>query len=559
MGSDQSKPKDDKKTIAIVGGGYAGAALAKKLDASGLFHVVLIDRKKYFLHNIGILRTMTTEGWEDMVVIPYSKLLKQGSVLTAEVTQIDNDGIHIFGRDEAFKADITVIATGSSYAFPAKVAETQVEEAMKRFKDGRKYAKEAKRIVIIGGGAVGCELAGELATDFKDKDITLIHSRKQLVHERFMSEFHTKVSSVLQSQGVKLILEERVLPIGGDSQDFTKVVEGLLQEGRDALLRETYKQSDPEGPPSRNLLDMLARATGGRYQDLDAVEPSDLPDVPVATAKKICQDLQGVVALAKKTPVAGEKKKEAVTQEGAEGKKEEAVSTREGTNPAIAMREEKRARKLANKPANYAIGPINVITNKGTVLEKVDLVFFCMGTKVNNKSVSAFEQESGRLLVNDYLQVKKAGASKFEENIYALGDIAERNFKMAFFAGQQASYLAGALINKESKKNVLPCNVVNANACILSLGRNSGVSQLPIGNGKVFGGFFTRKLKSADLFAAVNWKLLNQVPKNPLFALKASPEKQLNLQKALALTEADARKLATEGAEVPDVTERDVT
>lgn len=60
MGSSSSKIKarlEGAPVVVIVGGGYGGVALAKALDSQ--CNVVLIDRKDYFFHNIGALRSCT--------------------------------------------------------------------------------------------------------------------------------------------------------------------------------------------------------------------------------------------------------------------------------------------------------------------------------------------------------------------------------------------------------------------------------------------------------------------------------------------------------------------
>ena len=40
---------------------------------------------------------------------------------------------------------------------------------------------KSNRIVVIGGGAVGVELVGEIASGYPNKNVTLMHNREQIL------------------------------------------------------------------------------------------------------------------------------------------------------------------------------------------------------------------------------------------------------------------------------------------------------------------------------------------------------------------------------------------
>ena len=65
-------------------------------------------------------------------------------------------------------------------------------------------------IVIVGGGAVGVEIAGEIGDKYKMKKITLIHPSQKLVHPDFGDKFQTNIEWGLERCGVRLLLEDRV-------------------------------------------------------------------------------------------------------------------------------------------------------------------------------------------------------------------------------------------------------------------------------------------------------------------------------------------------------------
>ena len=69
--------------------------------------------------------------------------------------------------------------------------------------------KNAKRVLIVGGGAVGVEVAGELATYCPDKRITLIASTDRLL-SRMSEKFSTAALNILKSKNVDVILNDRI-------------------------------------------------------------------------------------------------------------------------------------------------------------------------------------------------------------------------------------------------------------------------------------------------------------------------------------------------------------
>ena len=69
--------------------------------------------------------------------------------------------------------------------------------------------EKANDIVIVGGGATGVELAGEICDKYKMKKLVLIHSSQILVAD-FSQKFQTSLKSGLESLNVELLLEEKV-------------------------------------------------------------------------------------------------------------------------------------------------------------------------------------------------------------------------------------------------------------------------------------------------------------------------------------------------------------
>lgn len=212
MGQRSAKEVQGKPVVVVCGGGYGGTTVAQELDKDGKFNVVLIDRKDYFLHNVAALRaTVQPEAWAKRILIPYDKTLKHGTIIQAEVSNITPAGVFVHGKDDPISFDYLVIATGSSYAFPCKVAEPHRTEAEAKYHRVGEIVSKATRVAVIGGGPSGVELCGEIRHRFPDKDVVLVHSQAELLPGPGSPALKAKLLEKLKSKGIRVLLNERVL------------------------------------------------------------------------------------------------------------------------------------------------------------------------------------------------------------------------------------------------------------------------------------------------------------------------------------------------------------
>lgn len=69
--------------------------------------------------------------------------------------------------------------------------------------------KRAKSILIVGGGAVGVQMATDLKEYYPDKDVTVVQSRPKL-----MPQFHEKLHEIVKARfdelGIKLVTGSRI-------------------------------------------------------------------------------------------------------------------------------------------------------------------------------------------------------------------------------------------------------------------------------------------------------------------------------------------------------------
>ena len=173
-------------TVLIVGGGYGGCVLAPKLEKAG-FDVTLIERCQCFFHKIGGGKAAVVPGYETKVTIPLSKL-KVSKVLWAEATELDVQRKTLTVRHgdsglfSILPFDFLVVAVGQSHGFGQLEDRTLSRvEILSFLRAEQARVRNAQKVTIIGGGALGVETAAQIRHSHPATPVTLIHSSRQLM------------------------------------------------------------------------------------------------------------------------------------------------------------------------------------------------------------------------------------------------------------------------------------------------------------------------------------------------------------------------------------------
>ncbi|ESW04484.1 hypothetical protein PHAVU_011G098500 [Phaseolus vulgaris] len=190
-----------EKKVVIVGGGVAGAILAKNIQNQA--NVTLIDPKEYFEIPWASLRGLVEPSFAERIVINHREYFKKGDLVVSSAANITET--EVFTADgQQIAYDYLVIATGHTESIP----KTRTER-LDQYKGENAKIKSASSILIVGGGPTGVELAAEIAVDFPEKKVTIVHKGTRLL-EYIGQKASSKTLKWLTSKKVDVKLEQSV-------------------------------------------------------------------------------------------------------------------------------------------------------------------------------------------------------------------------------------------------------------------------------------------------------------------------------------------------------------
>ncbi|MEZ5043355.1 MAG: NAD(P)/FAD-dependent oxidoreductase [Saprospiraceae bacterium] len=241
-------PETEQQRIVIVGGGFAGLSLARKL-ARSQYQVVLIDKNNYHQFQ-PLFYQVAMAGLEpSSIVFPFRKLFQKNKnvfIRMTEVMGVDITKKRLTTPLGIVNYDHLVLAMGvdtnffgnqniESLAIPLKSVSEAIFLRNRILEDYEKALvitdfEERQRyidIVIVGGGPTGVEVAGALAEmkafilpkdypemDVSEIDIHLIQSSPTLL-KGMSDEAGQKALEFLTNLGVKVVLNTRVNDFDG--------------------------------------------------------------------------------------------------------------------------------------------------------------------------------------------------------------------------------------------------------------------------------------------------------------------------------------------------------
>ncbi|MEK6857895.1 MAG: FAD-dependent oxidoreductase [Nanoarchaeota archaeon] len=195
--------------ILILGGGFCGTAAAKLLEKKiPKAEITLIDKKSYFEFSPSIHKVAFDKKYFKKITIPYKNIFKRTKFIQDKIIEVSPYFVKTSKR--IFSFDYLIICTGIKY--PINLKNTKNVCPLKDFFEaaemGVKIAS-SKRILVIGGGLIGTEIAGELVTR-TNIEVILVHSSNRLL-DRNPAKASKYAYDFLTKRGVKIIFNEKIV------------------------------------------------------------------------------------------------------------------------------------------------------------------------------------------------------------------------------------------------------------------------------------------------------------------------------------------------------------
>ena len=193
----------DKKNVVILGAGFAGLQLARRISDSE-YEITLIDQYNFHQFQPLMYQVATARLEPSSISFPLRKVFQRKHnvhVRLAKVSEVDTHAKKVITDTAVFNYDYLVIATGCTtnyfgnkqleqFAFPMKSTNEAIalrNRILLNFEDALsaddKTLQAIMNIVVVGGGPTGVELSGSLAElkrnilpkDYPDMDFTRLN------------------------------------------------------------------------------------------------------------------------------------------------------------------------------------------------------------------------------------------------------------------------------------------------------------------------------------------------------------------------------------------------
>ncbi|SDM86466.1 NAD(P)/FAD-dependent oxidoreductase [Siphonobacter aquaeclarae] len=278
-------PKTSQKRVVIIGAGFGGLALARKLSAYPEIQTVLLDKNNFHQFQ-PLFYQVAMAGLEpSSISFPLRKAFQNKlhvHIRVTEVLRIDTDkrevvtstmggisydylviaagaGTNFFGMQNIIDRALPMKSVGEALALRNRMLEN-FERAL--IADDIEDRQGLMNVVVVGGGPTGVELSGTLAEmkvhilpkdypelDFRQMQIYLVEAGAELLGPMSV-ESQVKSKQYLQNLGVHVLLNSRVTDYDGQ---HVHLLDGTILRTDNLVWAAGVKANTFEGIPVEKL------------------------------------------------------------------------------------------------------------------------------------------------------------------------------------------------------------------------------------------------------------------------------------------------------------------
>jgi len=230
--------------VLIIGGGFAGAATAIELHRQGI-NCLLVDTKDYFEVTFANLRNIAAHELVGNRSRKYYRDFIPCEFIQAKACELSANQL-VLSNGQLIQFEHAIIATGSRYPTLKAAKTLESTSLLARNQEISQLAKSlasAQAVLVVGAGIVGVELAGEIASAYPDKKVTLAHSG-------------TNILNSLSSKAQRLSTEQ-LLKLGVNIRSNCRIEhteQGYVDTNTDQLLDADYAFFATGTKPNSELL-----------------------------------------------------------------------------------------------------------------------------------------------------------------------------------------------------------------------------------------------------------------------------------------------------------------
>eukprot|EP01125_Pyxidicula_operculata_P019703 TRINITY_DN7162_c0_g1_i2.p1 TRINITY_DN7162_c0_g1~~TRINITY_DN7162_c0_g1_i2.p1 ORF type:complete len:844 (+),score=274.21 TRINITY_DN7162_c0_g1_i2:12-2543(+) len=426
----KKKPNGESYEVVVVGAGFAGCMVCKKLQKTKNINLTLIDPKGYFEFTPAVLRVLCIPEKAEYISVPIQHILPKGKTIVGEVVDCDEKSVKL-ADGQIIPYDVLVISSGSRYnstsVQKASTADAQNMKLEEMFNEIRKDPIEYKHFKEFCNRNWATETISyfetldlfsesygkyKKASDEKKSDDLLKNLTDQFelhlgyIVEKFLregSDMEINITGQSRKNLLKLVSEKK----------YDELIPALEKER--LLMLRSIRDRLVDFTSGANI---KAKYTSSDYRSealkLEAEKLSKADSVIIIGGGPVGVELAGEIV--KKYP-----------------KKNVTLITRsEGLMPRFPKSAQKEVQKaLEKKKVSVRLkesvvsirnvkGQASVATDKDQVLT-AETVYVCCGTTVNsefmqNNFSDCLDGPSGHVKVDRTLQVTN------HPNMFALGD-----------------------------------------------------------------------------------------------------------------------------------------
>ena len=204
--------------VAVFGAGYAGLALARRLERRlpPEAELVVVDEDDHHLVQHEIHRAVRRPGVADDLQIPLHEVFDRAEVRQARVTDVDSAaGVATFADGGTLEYDVGAVCLGAETAYYGLSGVEEHGHPLKRLEHAAAIREQFRNVVGAGEGSVvvggaglsGVQVAGELAALAREEGVedsveVCLLEQEATVAPTFPEQFQTAVAEELAAQGV---------------------------------------------------------------------------------------------------------------------------------------------------------------------------------------------------------------------------------------------------------------------------------------------------------------------------------------------------------------------